>query len=71
MKLINTIIAEAIAIFIDDGAFALAIVACLLLVAALVRFVPDAAPLGGLALFIGLAGILVESATRRARKTRW
>jgi len=68
MKALQTIFNEAIGLFVDDGPFALAIVVWLAVVAAAVRFVPGAAGWAGPLLAVGLAGILVESAWRRARK---
>jgi hypothetical protein len=68
MKLLNTIVHEAVGMFVDDGAFALAIVVWLAVIAALVRFVPAVGPWAGPALLAGLVAILVESAVRRARK---
>ena len=68
MNLLRTIISEAIAIFIDDGAFAAGIVIWLAVVAALARFAPAFGAWDGLLLFAGLATILAESAIRRSRK---
>jgi hypothetical protein len=68
MKLLKTILDEAIAMFVDDGAFALAIVIWLAVTAGLARLVPGGAAWAGGVLFVGLAAILVESAVRRARK---
>lgn len=69
MNVLRTFILELIGLFIDDGLFAAAIV----LWAALVGFV---APVAGIPsmwraalLFVGLAVILVESVTRRARSS--
>ncbi len=68
MNRLTFILREAVAIVIDDGAFALAIVVWLAITAALVRFAPAAAHWAGALLFAGLAVILAESTTRRARK---
>jgi hypothetical protein len=68
MKLIRTLWREALGLFVDDGALALAIIAWLIAVGLLVRFVLGAASWGGGWLFAGLAVILLESAWRRARK---
>jgi hypothetical protein len=62
------ILDEAIGLFIDDGAFALAIVVCVALVGAVVLWAIGLRPYCGPLLFLGLAAILVESALRRARK---
>ena len=68
MKLLKTILDEAIGMFVDDGAFAAAIVIWLAVIAALARFVAGSGPWAGGLLFLGLAAILVESAVRGARK---
>jgi hypothetical protein len=62
------ILDEAIGLFVDDGAFALAIVTCVALTGALALWAPGLRPYCGPLLFVGLAAILVESALRRARK---
>lgn len=68
MSWIRTIFDELIGLFVDDGAFALAIVAWLAVVALLARYAPTTQPWDGVLLFAGLAAILAESAVRRARK---
>jgi hypothetical protein len=68
MKLIRAILREALALFVDDGALALAIIAWLIAVGLMVHFVLGARVWGGGWLFAGLAVLLLESATRRARK---
>jgi len=68
MGLLKTVWAEFIAIFVDDVGFAVAILAWVAIAAlGLPRLgLPD--PLTALLLFAGLVAILLESATRRARK---
>jgi len=68
MTVLKRIFDEAVGLFVDDGAFAAGIIVWLAIVAALVWFVPTKGPWPGPLLFVGLAGILVESAVRRARK---
>jgi hypothetical protein len=68
MTWLNATVREVISLFIDDGAFALAIVIWLGLVALLAWRVDAARGWAGLALFAGLAVILGESVLRRARK---
>jgi hypothetical protein len=68
MSGLKRILDEAVGLFVDDGAFALAIVVCVALVGALAMWTPGPRPVCGPALFAGLAAILVESALRRARK---
>jgi hypothetical protein len=68
MSWLRTILDEAIGLFVDDGAFALAIVVLVALVGALALWATGIRPYCGPILFIGLVAILVESALRRARK---
>jgi hypothetical protein len=68
MKWLKTIVDEAIGLFVDDGAFAIAIVVCVALVGALTLWVTGLRAYCGPLLFAGLAAILVESTLRRARK---
>ena len=68
MKVLKTILDEAIGLFVDDGAYAGAIVVWLLVVASLVRFTTISPNIAATLLFAGLAAILAESALRRARK---
>lgn len=68
MHWIKTILGELYGLFVDDGAFALAIVVWLAVAGVLLPH----AHLGnvelGAILFAGLAAILAESVLRRARK---
>ena len=68
MKVLRTALREVFGLFVDDGAFALAIVAwCAVAWLALPRL--DLAPgWDGVVLFLGLSAILVESAWRRSRR---
>lgn len=68
MSWLRTIVSELIGLFVDDGAFALAIVAWLALIGLVAHFAPSTQSWAGIALFLGLALILAESAMRRARK---
>jgi hypothetical protein len=68
MKALKTIFAELASLFVDDGAYAAAIVVWLVVVAALVRFTTISPNIAACLLFLGLAGILAESVLRRARK---
>ena len=68
MKALRTIFAELAGLFVDDGAYAAAIVVWLLAVAALVQFTNISPNIAATLLFVGLAVILAESALRRARK---
>jgi hypothetical protein len=68
MPWIKTIAAEIYGLFVDDGSFALAILAWLLAAWLLLPRLGLPSALGGPILFAGLAAILVESALRRARK---
>ena len=68
MKLLRTIWDEALGLFVDDGAYAGAIVVWLVGTAVLVHFTVFGPVVGGPLLFVGLAAILVHGAWRRARK---
>jgi hypothetical protein len=68
MNWIKSIAAELFGLFVDDIGFAVAILAWIAAVWLLMPFVPVPMALKGPILFAGLGIILVESATRRARK---
>lgn len=68
MHWIRTVAAEIFGLFVDDGSFAVAILVWVGLVALILprADIPTAAK--GPVLVVGLVAILVESATRRARR---
>jgi hypothetical protein len=68
MKALQRIFEELFGLFVDDGAYAGAIVGWLVVIGLVTKFVPGAAAWTGIALFAGLAAILFESAIRRSRK---
>lgn len=68
MRWAQAVIAEVIGLFVDDGNFALAIVAWLAAAWLLLPHLAWPGAAKGAAMFIGLAAILVESVLRRARK---
>lgn len=68
MHWIKTILGELYGLFVDDGAFALAIIIWLAAAGALLPRAHLESAENGVILFAGLAAILVESALRRARK---
>jgi hypothetical protein len=68
MRWIRTVADEIFGLFVDDGSFALAIIAWLLLVWLAVSRLGIGARWAAAGLFLGLAAILVESAARRARR---
>jgi hypothetical protein len=68
MPWLRTIVTETFGLFVDDGAFAGAILAWLIVAGLVLPHIGTAAAVKGPILFAGLAVILVESATRRARK---
>jgi hypothetical protein len=69
MRVLTTIAREAFGMFVDDGRDAATILVWLAAIWLLARqnLPPWVAPV---VLFAGLAGILIESAVRRARKGR-
>lgn len=68
MNVLKTALRELLGLFVDDGAFALAIVAWCAAAWVVMRRLPFAPASKGVALFVGLALILVESAWRRSRR---
>lgn len=68
MSALKTILAELVGLVVDDGAFALAIVAWLGLAWLVLPRLQALGPWAGALLFAGLAAVLVESALRRARR---
>ncbi len=68
MTWIRTVLREVFGLFVDDGSFAVAILAWLLLVWLVLPRLGVAAGWTGVILFAGLASILAESATRSARR---
>lgn len=67
MSWVKTALGELLGLFVDDGSFALAIVAWLLLAGLALPRLQLGSGWAGLILFAGLAAILVQSALRRAR----
>jgi hypothetical protein len=68
MRWMSTILSEVFGLFVDDGSFAIAILAWLAVIALILPRLGVAAGWDGLILFVGLALILVESAARRAKR---
>lgn len=68
MSWIRTGAHEVFGLFVDDGSFAVAIVAWLLVVWLVLPWLGVEPVWAGVALFTGLAAILAESAMRRARR---
>jgi hypothetical protein len=66
MRWMSTIAREVFGLFVDDGSFAIAILAWLAVVGLVLPRLGLAASWESLVLFAGLALILVESAARRA-----
>jgi hypothetical protein len=67
MRWIRPILAEFLGLFVDDAAFAVAILAWLVVIWLVPPMLQIPAPWRGPLLFFGLAAILVESALRRSR----
>ena len=70
MNVLRAVIAEVVHLFVDDGAFALALVLCSAAVGLALRLAPGFAPAAGIALFAGCAGILLWNVSRAARARR-
>ncbi len=70
MPWIKSVAREIIGLFVDDGSFALAILACVAFAVSLLAHLGHAATWTGPALFAALACILIESALRFARQKK-
>jgi hypothetical protein len=70
MNPIKSILREILGLFVDDGAFALAILLCLALAVTLLPRIAPTASWTGPLLFAALALILIESTFRYARRKR-
>jgi hypothetical protein len=68
MRWIRTVADEVFGLFVDDGSFALAILAWLFLIWLAVSRLGVGAGWAAAGLFLGLAAILVESVARHARR---
>ena len=68
MQWIKTCLHEIYGLFVDDVSFAVSILVWLILIATLGRLKLLPSPWIGPMLFAGLAGILIESAVRYARR---
>jgi hypothetical protein len=68
MRWYRSIAREVVGLFVDDGSFAIAILVWLALVVVVLPRVAADAHWAGLALFAGLALILIESVLRFARQ---
>jgi hypothetical protein len=70
MQWIQSVAREVWGLFVDDGSFAAAIVVWLAVALLGLRRVPWGVRWGGVALFAGLAIVLIENVLRYARKGR-
>lgn len=68
MKILRSIVAELLGLFVDDGSVALAVLGWVVVAWLSSRIVPS--PWPPLILFAGLAAILVGSAVRQAGRRR-
>lgn len=66
MNVVRAIIAELVALFVDDWTFAAAVLAWLAVVGLFAHTISVPSFWHGIVLFGGLTGILIESVTRRA-----
>ncbi len=64
----KAVLRELVAVFVDDGAFAVAIVTWLGLMGLILPRLGLTSLWNGVILFAGLAAILLESAIRRSRR---
>jgi hypothetical protein len=70
MHWLRTVAAEIWGLFVDDGSFAAAIVVWLAIVLFGLRRLAWASRWGGIALFAGLALVLIENVLRHTRRRR-
>ena len=70
MRWIQSVVREMWGLFVEDGSFATAIVMWLTVVLLGVRRVAWGTRWGGVALFFGLALVLIENVLRSARRQR-
>jgi hypothetical protein len=70
MKLLRTIAGEIVHLFVDDGAFALALVLCSAGVGIAVRVLPGFSAFAGPILFATCAAVLLWNVSRSARTRR-
>lgn len=68
LSYIESVLVELLGLFVDDGTYALAILTWLGVAWFVLPRLPMAGPWAGVVLFAGLAGVLLESALRRARR---
>ena len=69
MRWLRSIAREVLGLFVDDGSFALALTAWIVVSVPALRML-HAGHWGGVTLFAGLAVVLAESALRTARRRR-
>ena len=68
MKLLRTIGSELLGLFVDDWAFALLVVAWVVLFALLGAHFPAHSPVPAALFFVGLAALTLAFAARKARQ---
>jgi hypothetical protein len=68
MQQVRAILREIYGLFVDDGSFALALLAWMVIGGGALRLL-HASQWGGPALFVGLAVVLVENALRTSRRS--
>lgn len=68
MSWLKAIVEEVFGLFIDDGRYALTVLAWLLLVGLALRYLHLPSVWGGVIMFTGLAIILIESVLRRSSR---
>ena len=68
MKFVSIVLKQLFGLFVDDGSLAIGILACVGLVAALLKLAMLPPALCGGLLFAGLAALLIENVWRAAKK---
>ena len=70
MKVLRAVVGEVVHLFVDDGAFALALVLCSAATGVAVRVLPGFSAFAGPALFAACAAVLLWNVSRSARARR-
>jgi hypothetical protein len=70
MKVLRTTVGEIVHLFVDDGAFALALVLCSAAIGIAVHVLPGLRDVAGPVLFTACAAVLLWNVSRTARTRR-
>jgi len=68
MTALANVLRELAGLFVDDGAFALAIIGIVILAGSVANLMPDVPLVAGAILLFGCLGVLLSSAARAGRR---